>query len=80
MWLVVGLGNPGPDYAAHRHNVGQMALDVLAERIGASFRLHKARAAVAEGRVAPGAALKQGLMANVPCVVADYQVDLGERT
>ena len=56
MWLVVGLGDPGPDYAAHRHNVGQMALDVLAERIGASFRLHKARAAVAEGRVAPGAA------------------------
>ena len=32
-----------------------MALDVLAERIGAGFRLHKARAAVAEGRIAPGA-------------------------
>jgi len=53
-WLVVGLGNPGPGYAAHRHNVGQMALDVLAERIGARFGTHKARAAVAEGRLGPG--------------------------
>jgi len=53
-WLVVGLGNPGPDYAANRHNVGQMVLDILADRISASFKSHKANASVAEGRLGFG--------------------------
>lgn len=53
-WLVVGLGNPGPDYVANRHNVGQMVLDILADRISASFKTHKANASVAEGRIGFG--------------------------
>ncbi|WP_296630596.1 aminoacyl-tRNA hydrolase [Rhodoluna sp.] len=53
-FLIVGLGNPGPDYSANRHNVGQMALSVLADRLSASFKSHKSNAAVAESRIGMG--------------------------
>jgi peptidyl-tRNA hydrolase, PTH1 family len=52
--VVVGLGNPGPGYAGNRHNVGQMVLDDLASRMGATFRKHKTPNQVAEGRLVPG--------------------------
>ncbi|TMQ98938.1 aminoacyl-tRNA hydrolase [Actinomadura soli] len=52
LWLVAGLGNPGPPYAKHRHNAGFMVLDVLAARAGGRFRSHRARADVLEGRLA----------------------------
>lgn len=52
--VVVGLGNPGPDYSGNRHNVGQMVLDELASRMGATFKKHKTPNQVAEGRLVPG--------------------------
>jgi len=53
-WLIVGLGNPGPDYQSNRHNVGQMALDALAARQSLSFKSHKSHALLTQMRLPDG--------------------------
>jgi PTH1 family peptidyl-tRNA hydrolase len=51
MQIWVGLGNPGAQYALHRHNVGFMAADIIAEVHGFSPWTKKFRSLVSEGRI-----------------------------
>ena len=73
--IVLGIGNPGPEYDATRHNIGFMVLDLVAQRVGLSFtRLErhaddgsklfggKVKAQVCEGRRKPCTTAKESAL------------------
>lgn len=52
MKLIVGLGNPGDDYARTRHNIGFRVVDAFAEKFRISVTTHEKKAWSGQGRVA----------------------------
>ena len=66
--LVVGLGNPGPQYAKTRHNLGFMVADLLAARMGETFKVHKRS----------GAEIVTGRLAHRPVVLAKPRTYMNE--
>ncbi len=52
MYIIVGLGNPGRKYENTRHNMGFIAVDLLAEKYGIKIDKIKFKALVGEGRIA----------------------------
>ena len=52
MYIIVGLGNPGKQYENTRHNMGFLAVDLLAEKYNIEVNKVKFKALVGEGRIA----------------------------
>jgi PTH1 family peptidyl-tRNA hydrolase len=57
MKLIVGLGNPGAEYARTRHNIGWRIVDAFAKKFRIEIGRHEKNALTGEGRVAGGAVM-----------------------
>ena len=85
MWLVVGLGNPGPKYELTYHNLGFLSIDKLAQSNGIRVTRPEVQALVGQGQIGEAEALlaKPQTFMNIsgPCVKAlmnKYEIAAGK--